>query len=661
MRLILAIFLAVGTLAAQEPSAQPAQEAPSPAPATEQWLTGNIEFGNRWVSDVRGNAEAYRSVVNLGEGPKLFGLDLTLTDPSRRLFDSAVIRANSWGGDPYNTASVDVRRERSYNLSFDYRNIAYFNSLPSFANPAVDRGIFLSQRSFDIQRRMIDTELELMPGSRIIPYVAFSRDWGAGSGVTSFVTDGNEFAVANDLRDRTNNFRGGVRVELNRFHATFEQGGTNFKDHQRLFHSPGPHYGNRTVPLLGRQTLLSTLEQAYRVEGDSVYTKGLVTTNPASWVNLYGQFLYSRPDSDVSYSQDNSGKFVSFDPPLSSLRLFDSQMVLLTSESKQPHTSGSFGAELRLHRRIRVTEAVMTDRFHTTGSALLQETLAAGTVSATSSGVPPGLEKLIFNYSRQEVNVLADVLPRLTLRGGHRYVWGDAQVRAPQLSQTGTVENGELKMHVGLAGFVFRAAQKLTVSADFEGGSADRNYFRTSLQDYKKLSARANYQVLNSLNMGARFSLLDNQNPAQNIRNDFLSRDNSITVLWTPAGGKRVSLLGDYSRSTLRSDLLAVVPSTLQSELSTYAERAHTGTALLEINLPDVQKASPKLSLGGSFFKSSGSRPTEYYQPIGRFSVPFHRKVRGFFEWRWYRLFESFYQYEGFRTHQFVGGLQLAL
>lgn len=661
MRPILAIFLAVVPLAAQEPTAQPAQAAQSPAPSTEQWLTGNIEFGNRWVSDVRGNADAYRSVVNLGEGPKLFGLDLTLTDPSRRLFDSAVIRANSWGGDPYNTASIDVRRERSYRLSIDYRNIAYFNSLPSFADPTVDRGIFFSQRSFDIQRRMLDTELELRPGSRIVPFVAYSRDWGAGSGVTDFVTDGNEFAVANDLRDRTNRFRGGVRVELNRFHATIEQGGTNFKDHQRVFHETGPHYGNRTVPLFGRQMLLSTLEQAYRVEGDSIYTKGLVTTNPASWVNLYGQFLYSRPTNDASYSQNDSGKFVSLDPPVASLRLFDSQLVLSTSESRQPHTSGSFAAEFRLHRRVRVTESLMTDRFHTTASALLQETLTAGTVSATSSGVPSGLEKLIFNYNRQEVNVLVDVLPRLTLRGGHRYVWGDSQVRAPQLSQIGTVENGELKMNVGLAGFAFRAAQKLTISADFEGGSADRNYFRTSLQDYQKMNARANYQALSSLNVGARFSLLNNQNPAQPIRNDFLSRDNSITVLWTPAGGKRLSLLGDYSRSTLRSDIFAFVPNTLQSQLSSYSENAHTGTSLLEINLPELRKASPKLSLGGSFFKSSGSRPTEYYQPIGRFSVPFHQKIRGFFEWRWYRLFESFYRYEGFRTHQFVGGLQLAL
>ena len=51
------------------------EKAASPAPSGEQWLTGSIDFGYRWLTDVRGNVQEYRSVVNLGEGPKLFGLD----------------------------------------------------------------------------------------------------------------------------------------------------------------------------------------------------------------------------------------------------------------------------------------------------------------------------------------------------------------------------------------------------------------------------------------------------------------------------------------------------------------------------------------------------------------------------------------------------------
>src|SRR5262245_17497708 len=75
---------------AAEAAAEPAKaddKAASPAPSSEQWLTGSFDFGYRWVQDVRGNNPTYRSIVNLGEGPKLTGLDFTITDPRHRLFD----------------------------------------------------------------------------------------------------------------------------------------------------------------------------------------------------------------------------------------------------------------------------------------------------------------------------------------------------------------------------------------------------------------------------------------------------------------------------------------------------------------------------------------------------------------------------------------------
>jgi hypothetical protein len=63
--------------------------------------------------------------------------------------------------------------------------------------------------------------------------------------------------------------------------------------------------------------------------------------------------------------------------------------------------------------------------------------------------------------------------------------------------------------------------------------------------------------------------------------------------------------------------------------------------------------------VGGSLFRSSGSRPTEYYQPLLRAAVPVHRNVQGIAEWRYYGLAETFYKYEGFNTHLFTIGLRI--
>ena len=107
-----------------------------------------------------------------------------------------------------------------------------------------------------------------------------------------------------------NNFRGGVRLELRRAHVTLEQGGTTFRDDQSLFQSPGiPNPGNRTTPYSGQTLFLNGLSQAYGVRGDSIYSKVLATAEPAPWIHLYGQFLYSRPENDTTYQQFNTGNF----------------------------------------------------------------------------------------------------------------------------------------------------------------------------------------------------------------------------------------------------------------------------------------------------------------------------------------------------------------
>jgi len=50
---------------------KPADATQPPAPSTEQWFTGSVEFGYRWLPGLRGNDSEYRSVLNLGTGPKL--------------------------------------------------------------------------------------------------------------------------------------------------------------------------------------------------------------------------------------------------------------------------------------------------------------------------------------------------------------------------------------------------------------------------------------------------------------------------------------------------------------------------------------------------------------------------------------------------------------
>src|ERR1035441_3653203 len=317
------------------------EKAASPAPSSEQWLTGSFDFGYRWIDDLRGRTATYRSIVNLGEGPKLTGLDFTITDPKHRLFDRIDARANAWGGDPYNTAHIDVSKRGIYELRADYRNIAYFNALPSFANPVAPRGA--DEQSFDMRRRSGYVDLQLFPGKHFLPYLIFERNSGYGHGVDTWVQDSNDsFAVPMLLRDSTNNYRGGLRLEYNRWHITLEEGGTTYKeDDQASFN--GTNIGDRTTPILGGTLVLNSLTQTYGIRGSSTYTKVLATASPFSWLDLNGQFLYSDPQTDARYFDTATGNFAL----LSALLLYSGQYDINTTSATGKHTLGNAGAEIR--------------------------------------------------------------------------------------------------------------------------------------------------------------------------------------------------------------------------------------------------------------------------------------------------------------------------
>ncbi len=648
MRLALVLLISI-PLAAQD-QAQPQAAEASPAPSTEPVLTGSVDLGYRATS-IGGSSDVYRSVVNLSDGPRLIGLDFTLIDPQKRLFDRIDVRADNWGGDPYNSVHVSAFKHDIYDFRFDYRDIEYFNLLPSYADPLLGSGIVLNEDSYFARRRMSDFQLDLRPGHRVIPFLAYGRDSGEGTGITTFVSDVNVYPVADQMFDKTDNFRGGVRLEFNRWHATLEQGGTTLRDDQQASAS-GFGAGNNLQPYFGQTLDLTGLAQAYGVRGDSIYTKAMFTANPFSWVDLYGQFLYSQPQTNVNYNQINSGNFVL----LSSLLFYTGEQALGYAEAKEPHTTGSFGFEVRPFKRVRVRESLMTDRLHTATAGLVTDMILQP-ITAAQTMLSPLAGPLVMNFNQEQVDLLVDVTRKLTLRGGYRYSWGDAQAPAPLLAGGGA-ESSTLRQQAGIAGINFRATQKLSFNADVEDAASDHAYFRTSLYNYQKMRARARYEISSTLSLQATFALLNNQNPTPGIQYDFLSRQNSVSAAWTPS--KRVSILGEYTRSTMRSNIGYLEPEYLTPELSLYRDNAHSASALVDLALPGYNKLTPRLAFGGSLFISSGSRPTTFYQPLVRLTVPVYKSIAWKSEYRYYGYGEIFYQYEGFRAHILETGVTIS-
>lgn len=98
---------------------------------------GSIDAGYPWISGV---GATYRSTINLGEGPKLFGADFLLRSLKRRLYDRIGVRVSSVGGEPValhrSSCGVSERTNRSSTTGTSYTTIF----LPSFADPLAFTG-----------------------------------------------------------------------------------------------------------------------------------------------------------------------------------------------------------------------------------------------------------------------------------------------------------------------------------------------------------------------------------------------------------------------------------------------------------------------------------------------------------------------------------------
>lgn len=633
-------------------ASQPAAQ--SPVPSGEPWINGYIDLGYRWLIGPSGSFDTYRSIINLGSGPKLLGADFTLTDPRHRLFDKIRVRATTWGDEPYETLDVSASKAKYYELNVDYRDFAYFNDLPSYADPLLGRGIELDEQAFDTRRRLASADLTLMPESWITPYVAFSRDSESGTGSTVFVSDTNQFPVPDTQADFTNLYRGGVHLKFKRIHATLEEGGTSFHSSQNIYQSPSSpvNYGDTLTPFFGENINLTSLIAGYGITGSSNYTKALFTANATSWLDLYGQFLYSEPSTTVNYTQNDTGNLLLE----SQILFYTSQEFLLNAAAKLPQTTGSFGAEIRPMRRLRITESWLTDRMHNASNAYSNNLLTATPSTQMAAELSGSLAN---NYNQNEVDIFYDVTNKLMVRGGYRYVWGDASDAILPPEGLASSDTGTLRRNVGLGGFRYRPVQRLTISAETEVAASSGDYFRTSLYNYQKVRGQVRYQATKSLSFAADAIVLDNYNPTPGVNYSFTSRQESASLFWAPQDGKYFDFEGSYTRSAIRSDIGYLAPATLSSQLSLYVDNAHIGTGMLNFKLPHSGSFAPKLSAGGSFFLSSGSRPTSYYQPMAILWVPFGKHVSWFSQWTYYGYGEAFYLYEGFRAHLVTTGLRL--
>ena len=609
-----------------------------------------IDAGERWV-DFKGSQDLYRSQLDFGEGPKLFGADFQATVPqgSNRYFDRFQLTLRNWGGEPYSSARLRLAKSDAYEVKFDYQEVKYFSSIPSFANPNFEQGNLQSRHVFDVGQRYSSLEVDFMPKSSISPFVAWDHNDRRGPVRTTLDLGGDEFVIGSDWNTSSNDYRGGVNFNLGKFSLMLEQGVRYYREKTSLF-STVPQTGNSTRLTFGRDIVLNNYSADNDTSASIPFSNAVAVWRPLESLSLRANATYSMADLDPSFADVASGVFFTRDFNAFSTGL--AEQVLGTV--KRPTFFGDFSAEWSPIERFRVIESVKTHKFHISSSALsnlvylnFEPVLEEGIQAQFTQDTPLG-SFLSFDNFTQELQGMFYVTPRLVARLGHRF----------ERRKIGFEEDRfRYDRNVLITGLSYDFSARDRISAEYEYARTDRPILRTDAVDYHKASLRGRYAPFEKLQFEGNATLFDNLDRRVEALN-FTSRQRNYALQFSYTPITRVSVTGGFERTQLRTGLLYIVPQTLTLDRSRYREKGNFGNLYLNVLL--IRNAN--LSLGYSGWGVSGSFPLTYHRPSARLEVPVHERVSVYGQWNYYEYNEKVQIFpQDYLAHLIVFGFRVTV
>ncbi len=607
-----------------------------------------VEVGYRWVSDIAGNRDMYRSMVNLGEGIKLLrsSLSLRAVPGTGALFDRLDLSLNSWGGDPYNTMRFSVGRMDLYEFRADYRNLNYYNFIPTYANPLLARGGRLGQHSLNVTYRTTDLELKLFPTRKIRPYAGYSRSSGFGPGFTTYGPTGNEFLLGTRWQYNADDYRGGVEFRFSRWNLTLEQGYRFFSNDTSASQSGDP-VGNNPRPFLGQPIVLDTLGRSYHDRTKLPFSKILTVLTPLKNLTITGRYVYAMADVESELGQIGTGNLASLEDSL----LYKTAADSFDTRAKKPSHSGGFVIEYSPFSRLTLLNHFETRNYHISGSALLGSVFysarpLSGPTGPTSDRRIERVSDSVLSYdqTRNQAEFEFDLGRGFAIHAGHRYSFVETTLQSGD-EFGGESESGNVTQQTGIGGFSYSRGQWLRLMLDYENTHSDDALMRTDLFDYDQFRFDWRVRLKKNLSTTGRVAFLRNSNAQSDIDLKSHRRNYAVSLSYEPADRFALSL--DYSRTNIYSNLAILLPQTLDADRSLFDERSDAvgGTLGLQIYRGN------RVEFGYRAILNLGSYPLNYHQPFASLSIPLPNHLTWRTNWQYFGYNEKVASLQDYRGH----------
>lgn len=618
-------------------------------------IVNSFEAGYRFLV-LSGNQDQYRSTENFGNGIRLLSSfsSITSKDGHGTLFDDLILNTGSLGGDPYESATLRVDKNRVYQYDMFWRKNDYFN--PGLTSDG-GQGQNLLNTSFTTQ----DHNLTLFPQSKVSLSFGYSRSVQSGAGISSvqlFDTNGPEdptgsiFPVFSNVKILQDDFRLGAAFHWHGFTLNVLHGWEDFKDD-----TPFQFSGNEVGQSSTTPAVLNSFLRTGPNHGTSPYWQvGLF--NHSRWFNFNGRFTYTGGARSFYSSETALG--------INQFGALSNQQIITSGDARRPVATGNVNVAFTPTSKLTVAARASVYNVRTEGnSAYLQYD------NATQS-----VDLLYFQYLgiltyETDLDVQYQIKKWFIIHGGYEY--SDRRIASsPQYAfsgiTSGTPFEQTSRLNSGTFGFRLKPLPGLTASVDSEIGRANQPFTPKSDQRYSAISASLLYK-LKHLQLTALTHSDYNLNSVTLSSYSSHARTYSASASW--ALGSKVSIDATFSKlhlDTLGGIAFFADSQFLPNEVSLYVSNLYAGTLgahygyrrlSLFLGYSHIQdtgdgRSSPSATLVGPNlvpFQTAQTFPLRFLAPSGRLSVRITERLRWNVGYQYFGYSETFSSAQNYRAN----------
>lgn len=488
----------------------------------------SIDLGGH-IADHSGSDPMYDTLVNLHSGPRILAHTLEMHKVGKTsipFFDTLSTSSSGYGGDPNNFSILSLSKGKIYEFNGVFRRDRQYFDYDLLANPLVPANLTsngytfsqvdISPHLFNTVRRMTDTDLILLPLSKVNFHVGYSQNVMEGPTFSS-IHEGADALLSQWWRNSTDTWRGGVNWKmLSQTTLSFDEIITHYKGDTfwqvaalTLQLSNGapvtlgfdnvtlPSCGDKKSPISNSGTTPPTANATcsgyldyYRYQP----TRTIFPTEEFRFqssniknVQMNGHFSYT----GANMSLPSQNEFFNGLITRTKTREFT---VTGSAKAQRVSVNGDYGLVWQLDPKFSISEQYDFWAFRQPAIDNYVQTSYGGT-SMLTAPAPTGTTALtndvFFLGQKSFINTISaawQALPRATFTIGYRYRVRNIVYRSPD------EDNITIHEDTGIFGVDLRPTSNWKMNGDFEFGYADHVYVQTSPRQLQHYIVRTTYR-----------------------------------------------------------------------------------------------------------------------------------------------------------------------